>query len=73
MSVATLTLWTGTAIVGQLVPWLLETLQPSGTFWLFALFSAPAIYLAWRVLPETKGKSLEEIEAYWLSWSGKAA
>ncbi len=73
MSVATLTLWMGTAIVGQMVPWLLETLQPSGTFWLFALFSAPAIYLAWRVLPETKGKSLEEIEAYWLSWSRKTA
>lgn len=73
MSVATLTLWTGTAIVGQMVPWLLETLEPSGTFWLFALFSAPAIYLAWKVLPETKGKSLEEIEAYWLSWSKEGA
>jgi len=71
MSIATLTLWTGTAIVGQMVPWLLETLQPSGTFWLFALFSAPAIYLAWKVLPETKGKSLEEIEAYWLSRATK--
>lgn len=69
MSVATLSLWIGTALVGQTVPWLLETLQPSGTFWLFAVLCAPAIYLAWKVLPETKGKSLEEIEAYWMAWT----
>ena len=67
MSVATFALWGGTALVGQTVPWLLETLQPSGTFWLFAVLCAPAIYLGWKVLPETKGKSLEEIEAYWMS------
>ena len=66
MSVATFALWGGTALVGQTVPWLLETLQPSGTFWLFAVLCAPAIYLGWKVLPETKGKSLEEIEAYWM-------
>ena len=67
MSIATLTLWTGTALVGQTVPWLLETLQPYGTFWLFAVLCSPAIYLGWKVLPETKGKTLEEIEHYWLS------
>lgn len=71
MSFATLMLWAGTAVVGQMVPWLLDTLRPSGTFWLFAFFSMPAIYLAWKVLPETKEKSLEEIEAYWLDWAGK--
>jgi MFS transporter, SP family, arabinose:H+ symporter len=67
MSIATLSLWTGTALVGQTVPWLLENLQPYGTFWLFALLCSPAIYLGWKVLPETKEKSLEEIEQYWLS------
>lgn len=73
MSVATLSLWVGTALVGQTVPWLLETLRPGGTFWLFAVLCSPAIYLGWKVLPETKGKSLEEIEAYWMSWSGTQA
>jgi len=72
MSIATFSLWTGTALVGQLVPWLLETLRPHGTFWLFAVLCAPAIYLGWKVIPETKGKSLEEIERHWLSLAGKA-
>ena len=67
MSIATLALWAGTALVGQTVPWLLENLKPAGTFWLFALLCSPALYLGWKVLPETKGKSLEEIEQYWLA------
>jgi MFS transporter, SP family, arabinose:H+ symporter len=71
MSITTLSLWIGTALIGQTVPWLLENLRPYGTFWLFALSCSPAIYLAWRVLPETKGKSLEEIERYWLSMAEK--
>ncbi len=66
MSIATLATWLGTALVGQIVPVLLDTAGPSGTFWLFALFCSPAIYLAWKVLPETKGKSLEHIERYWI-------
>jgi sugar porter (SP) family MFS transporter len=67
MSIATLALWAGTALVGQTVPWLLENLKPAGTFWLFALLCSPALYLGWKILPETKGKSLEEIEQYWLT------
>jgi len=66
MSVATLSLWIGTALVGQMTPWLLDTIQPHGTFWLFAVVTMPALYLATKMMPETKGKSLEEIEQYWL-------
>jgi len=67
MSIATLSLWIGTSIVGQLTPWLLENLKPHGTFWLFAIVTTPALFLAIKMMPETKGKSLEEIESYWLS------
>lgn len=67
MSLATLSLWIGTALVGQLTPVLLEKLGPGGTFGLFAIMTAPAIYLAVKIIPETKGKSLEEIERYWLN------
>lgn len=66
MSVATLSLWIGTYIIGQIVPWLLETLKPQGTFWLFALCLVPAIIITAKLIPETKNKSLEEIEKYWL-------
>lgn len=67
MSLATLSLWIGTALVGQLTPVFLEALKPAGTFWLFAAMTAPALWLAIKVIPETKGKSLEEIERYWLN------
>ena len=67
MSVATMTVWIGTTFVGQMTPWLLENLKPYGTFWFFAGFMIPAIYLVIKVLPETKGKTLEEIENYWIS------
>lgn len=66
MSVSTFSLWIGTALVGQLTPIFLEKLHPAGTFWLFALLTTPAFYLAIKIIPETKGKSLEEIERHWL-------
>lgn len=65
MSVATLILWGGNVFVGQMVPWSLENLKPHGTFWIFALMIIPALYISVKLLPETKGKSLEEIEKYW--------
>ena len=67
MSLATFSLWIGTALVGQLTPVFLEKLKPAGTFWLFAVLTAPALYLAIKIIPETKDKSLEEIERYWLN------
>ncbi len=66
MSIATFALWTGTFIIGQTVPWLLENLGPSGTFWLFAVMCVPAVLITWIWVPETKNKSLEEIERYWM-------
>ena len=67
MSVATMAVWIGTTFVGQMTPWFLENLKPHGTFWFFAACMIPAIYLAIKVMPETKGKTLEEIENYWLT------
>lgn len=66
MSIAIISLWISTAIVSQFVPLLLETIKPAGTFWLFAILCFPAILVTWKMVPETKGKSLEEIENYWL-------
>lgn len=65
LSIATLCLWGANAVLMQLMPWLLENLRPAGTFWLFAVLSFPTLWIAWKVLPETKGKSLEEIERSW--------
>lgn len=67
MSIAVFSLWIGTALVGQLTPVMLRTLGAQGTFWTFALLTLPALYLGMFVIPETKGKSLEEIEQYWIT------
>ena len=65
MSVATFSLWLANTLVGQVVPWLLDNLGPTFTFWMFALTCSPAIWIAWKKLPETKGRSLEDIEKHW--------
>ena len=65
MSVAGLALWVGTYLIGQLTPWMLENLTPAGTFFLFAFCCLPYLYIMWKYIPETTGKTLEEIEAYW--------
>ena len=65
MSIAGLALWIGTYLIGQLTPWLLENITPAGTFLLFAAMCVPYMLIMWRLVPETTGKSLEEIEKYW--------
>ncbi len=65
MSIAGFSLWIGTYLIGQLTPWLLENLKPAGTFLLFALMCFPYIWIIWKKVPETTGKSLEEIEKMW--------
>lgn len=66
MSIAGFSLWIGTYLIGQLTPWLLENLKPQGTFILFAFMCLPYIWIVWRKIPETAGKSLEEIEKMWI-------
>jgi len=71
MSIAGLALWIGTYLIGQLTPWLLANVPPfapAGTFFLFALMCVPYLLIMWKLVPETTGKSLEEIECW---WSGK--
>lgn len=67
MSIAGMSLWIGTFLVGQLTPWLLANLTPAGTFFLFAVMCIPYMLIVWKLMPETAGKSLEDIERYWKS------
>ncbi len=66
MSFAGLSLWIGTFLIGQLTPWLLENITPAGTFFLFGLMCIPYMLIVWKLMPETAGKSLEDIERFWL-------
>lgn len=67
MSIAGLSLWIGTFLIGQLTPWFLSTLKPAGTFFMFAAMCVPYMLIVWKLMPETAGKSLEDIERFWKS------
>lgn len=65
MSCAGFSLWIGTYLIGQLTPVLLNGVGASVTFWIFACMCIPYIAITYFLVPETTGKSLEEIEKMW--------
>ncbi len=65
MSIAGLSLWIGTYLIGQLTPWMLENMGPANTFFLFAVMCLPYMYIIRFHVPDTTGKSLEDIERMW--------
>jgi MFS family permease len=49
-------------LVTFIFPWQLETLGNAGTFLIYGVFAAIGLVFVMRILPETKGRSLEELE-----------
>jgi len=62
MAVATVALWIASFILTYTFPLLNSALGASGTFWLYGVISVFGFIFIYKKLPETKGKSLEEIE-----------
>ena len=62
MSVATFALWAACFVLTYTFPLLNKLLNASGTFWLYGIICVMGFFYIWKKLPETKGKSLEEIE-----------
>ncbi len=62
MAVATLSLWLASFLLTLSFPILNSTFGASGTFWLYGIISLAGFIFIFKKLPETKGKSLEEIE-----------
>jgi len=53
----------GVSFVVQLVfPWELQNIGNSGTFLIYGIFAMVGLVIVMRILPETKGMSLEELE-----------
>ena len=71
MSIAGFSLWVGTYLIGQLTPWLTTRLSASGVFWLFGFMCIPYLLITYFLVPETTGKSLEEIEREWTKRGNK--
>lgn len=65
MSIATVFLWASCFLVSLTFPVLVDRFNESFTFWMYGLICIVAFGFVWSVLPETKGKTLEEIERYW--------
>lgn len=70
MSVATLSLWAACLATAFSFLTLMRLLSPSGTFWLYATLSAITFLFVWRLVPETKGRSLEQIQSMWWNEGG---
>ncbi len=62
MSIAVLALWIGCAALTLLFPYIKGSVGAHGAFWLYGLICFIGFIVVWRALPETKGKSLEQIE-----------
>lgn len=64
MSVATTALWVACFVLTYTFPILNKFLNASGTFWLYGFICLSGFLFTLKKLPETKGKSLEEVEEY---------
>jgi len=62
MSIATFSLWAACFVLTYTFPLLNQLLKASGTFWLYGGICLLGFLFILKRLPETKGKSLEEIE-----------
>jgi len=65
MSVATISLWVACVALTLTFLSLVQAVTVSGAFWIYAAMCVTTFVFVWRVTPETKGKSLEEIEEMW--------
>jgi len=72
-SVSTAANWFANFVVSLTFPLLRESLGAPLTFTLYALFGMKAIPFVVRRVPETRGKSLEEIAAGWRTSHGASA
>src|SRR5262249_40066130 len=66
MSIATTALWLVGYLGNQLFPVTQKHLGSDGTFWLFSSGALLTIVLVGWLIPETKGRSLEEITKLWI-------
>ena len=65
MAIATASLWAACFVLTYTFPLMNASLGTSGTFWVYAGVCMLGFLGVKRWLPETKGKTLEEIESFW--------
>jgi SP family galactose:H+ symporter-like MFS transporter len=65
MSMATAANWGANLVVAMTFLTVVQTAGKPGTFWIYGLVAAGAWIFGYFLVPETRGRSLEEIEAHW--------
>lgn len=65
MSIATVALWVACFALTMTFLTLVRWLTASGAFWLYGAMCVVETVLVWRWLPETRGRTLEQIETFW--------
>lgn len=65
IALASLTNFGSNFLVSLLLPSVQEAYGPASTYLIFSLIGMVAVVVIYKIVPETKGKSLEEIEALW--------
>jgi SP family galactose:H+ symporter-like MFS transporter len=65
MSIATVVNWGMNLLVAITFLSLVQIIGASGTFWFYGVIGILAWVFVYRLVPETKGKTLEEIESHW--------
>jgi len=64
-SIATSTLWSGTLLVTFTFLSLVNTVKLQGTFAIYGALSFVCLLYVWKMVPETKGRTLEQIQEAW--------
>jgi MFS transporter, sugar porter (SP) family len=64
-SISTLANWSANFIISVTFLTLVNTISLGGSFWLYAFFGLLALAFCLWLVPETKNRSLEDIEYYW--------
>ncbi len=67
VAVATAVNWGAAFLVSQFFLTLVEVIGEPSTFGLFAACCVAGALWVWRHVPETRGRSLEEIESFWVA------
>ncbi|MCX6635472.1 MAG: sugar porter family MFS transporter [Acidobacteria bacterium] len=65
MSIATVSLWIACVALTMTFLSLAKAITISGAFWLYGFWCVVMYVIVWRFTPETKGKTLEQIEKLW--------
>lgn len=65
VAIATLAVWVTDGVYNQIFPMARNSLGMAGSFFIFAAVLIPQFFFIWKVMPETKGRSLEQIERSW--------